>query len=395
MQRAHPDRGGQAGQASSDYVGLLAVVAVVLAGAAAATSGLDGVPERVRGAVRTGLCIVGGDICRTADAAAAGLAPCLVTDSADGGGLTVSIVSVRLGRSGEWTVARRSDGSVVVTRSDAASAGVGTGLGLEVGALRVGASGSLDLEVTDGRAWELTSQPAARRFLAGVRDGRDPTMEPTWRFGDIGEKLVGGANVNVAGLDVTGVEATAAVAAGARIGRGERTMYLHTDLDVAGPLALLPGVSRGAGGTSAGAGGRRAGPVLMSLTRDRGGLREIAFRRLEAADGRVVETVARLDLREPANRAAAAPLLERRLPWPPAVMAELRALVRHTVVAGTVERAVYAVQDRSHEISAAVRLGAELGIAASAVDVQRRLVGASAWTAGSPERRREDCLGGA
>jgi hypothetical protein len=61
-------------------------------------------------------------------------------------------------------------------------------------------------------------------------------------------------------------------------------------------------------------------------------------------------------------------------------------------VAGTVERAVYAVHDRSHEAAAAGRIGIEVGVEATAVDVGRRLVAASAWTRGSPERRREDCL---
>jgi hypothetical protein len=132
--------------------------------------------------------------------------------------------------------------------------------------------------------------------------------------------------------------------------------------------------------------------VLVALTRDRGGLREISFRRVQVDGTRIVETVGRLDLRDPANRAAAAPLLARRLPWPPAVVQELRAVVRRTAQAGTVERAVYAVEDRSHELAAAVRIGAELGLEAATVAVERRLVAASAWTGGSPERRREDCL---
>jgi hypothetical protein len=136
----------------------------------------------------------------------------------------------------------------------------------------------------------------------------------------------------------------------------------------------------------------------VALTRDGGGLRELELRRVEPAPAgpgesdRVVETIARLDLRDPANRAAVAPLLDRRLPWPPGVHADLRAALRHTVATGTVERSVYAVRDRSREVAASGRIGIELGLEATSVDVGRRLVAASAWTRGSPERHREDCL---
>jgi hypothetical protein len=57
-----------------------------------------------------------------------------------------------------------------------------------------------------------------------------------------------------------------------------------------------------------------------------------------------------------------------------------------------VERAVYAVRDDSSKFELSARLGAERGIQAHEVHVQRRLVAASAWTPGSGERERVDCL---
>jgi hypothetical protein len=105
----------------------------------------------------------------------------------------------------------------------------------------------------------------------------------------------------------------------------------------------------------------------------------------------VVETVARLDLRDPVNRAAAEPLLARRLPWPPAVARELGALVRRSVSRGIVERAVYDVRDGSEELELAAKLGLALGVEGSEVRIDRRLVAASAWTDGSRERERADC----
>jgi hypothetical protein len=132
----------------------------------------------------------------------------------------------------------------------------------------------------------------------------------------------------------------------------------------------------------------------VELTLEHGAFREVAFRTAGVGVGRgqVVDTVARLDLRDPANRAAAAHLLTRRLPWPAAVAQELHQLMLYTVQRGTVERAVYDVRDESGTFALAAKLGMELGIDLDRVKVQRRLVAASAWTPGSQERAREDCV---
>ena len=112
-----------AGQASLEYVGLLALVATALAVAAPA-AGLAGVPAEVAKVVRTGVCIVGGDVCRASDAEAAGLQPCTLSDRRRGGGLAVTVLSVRVGGDHQWLVAQRSDGSVAVTKLARDDAGV-------------------------------------------------------------------------------------------------------------------------------------------------------------------------------------------------------------------------------------------------------------------------------
>jgi hypothetical protein len=71
---------------------------------------------------------------------------------------------------------------------------------------------------------------------------------------------------------------------------------------------------------------------------------------------------------------------------------EVHQLMLYTVQRGTVERAVYDVRDESGTFELAARLGEELGIEVDHVKVQRRLVSASAWTPGSQERVREDCV---
>ena len=379
------------GQGSLEYVGLLTLVAAVLA-IAGPVAGLRGVGTEVARAVRTGICIVGGDVCRTADARAAGLAPCTVSDRRRGGGAALTVFFVKVGERHQWTVAQRSDGSVLVTREDGESAGVAGGIGIEYGALRLGADGSASLTAASGATWEFPDAATAGRFLEDVRHGREKRWPPVWRFGDAGALEEGGAALSVGlgdgesggGTEVAGIEASTQSAMGIRTGRGQTTLYVRTETHG-------PEVSDSLG-HSAGAGS--IGPVVVEYTRDRSGPRELAFRTTVDGrrDGEVVEYVARLDLRDPVNRAVAGRLLRVRAPWPPAMRAELVDLIRYTVNVGTVERSVYAVTDHSHEAAAAVSLGVELGVELEHTDVGRRLVDASAWTPGSGERRREDCV---
>jgi hypothetical protein len=372
-----------AGQASAEYTALLALAGVVLAGAGAVV-GLGGVGTAVADGVRTGICIVAGDICRASDAKAAGLSPCTLSERTDGGATKLTMLSFRIGAAGAWTVASRSDGSVVLTRTDGKSAGVAVGIGVSATPfdLRFGAKGSYDLAVATGEAWELRDAAAARRFL--VEHDRP---SPTWRFGDLGGELTGKAGAFAGGAMLTGAEATANAAAGVRVGRGRTTLYVKAK--IAGPdlEAWLPGggVKRTARGT---------GDLLVELTREHGDLREIAFRTVERGEheGELVETVGRLDLRVPANRAAAAPLLALRLPWPPSVIDDLRAVVRRTAQAGVVERAVYSRRDDSERLDLSAQLGLSVGLQADRISEQRRLMSATAWTGGSRERERFDCL---
>jgi hypothetical protein len=389
-----PTRHPAAGQGSLEYVGLLSVVAAVLAvaGPAAGVSRVG--PEVVR-VVRTGVCIVAGDVCRSSDAAAAGLAPCTLYDRRRGGGAALTVMSIRMGERHDWTVARRSDGSVLVTREDGDEAGVSSGLGFEAGPLRLGLDGTLAFTVSEGTAWELPDAATAARFLSEV-EHRGAAFDfrrwpPAWRSGDAGLAATGwaGLGAQLGAEDgffgtIAGVEAASAGAAGARIGRGATTLYLRTE-------SRGPQFEDAFGHT---AGPRESGPVIAEYTRDRGGPRELAFR--AAAPGarpdELVETVARLDLRDAANRAVAA-RLRRRAPWPPSVLEDLRAVIRHTVAVGTVERSVYSVSDDSADLELAGRLGLELGLEVERTKVDRRLVSATAWTGGSRARAREDCLG--
>ena len=388
-----PTRHPAAGQGSLEYVGLLSVVAAVLA-VAGPVAGVSGVGSEVARVVRTGVCIVAGDVCRSSDAAAAGLAPCTLSDRRRGGGIAVTVMSVRVGGSHDWTVAQRSDGSVVVTREDGDEAGLSAGLGFEAGPLRLGADGTFGLTFAKGTAWELPDAVTAARFLAEVEDGAafdHGRWPPAWRSGGAGLATSGwaGLGVELGGSrsvsdTIAGGDVSAEAALGVRIGRGTTTLYLRSE--TYGPRLVDP--------FGHAAGPESGGPVIVEYTRDRGGPRELAFRVAArgARDDEVVDVVARLDLRDAANRAVAEQLLRRRAPWPPAVNEDLRAAIRHTVAVGTVERSVYAVSDRGGDFEIAGRAGLELGLELERTKVDRRLVSATAWTRGSPARAREDCL---
>ena len=211
-----------------------------------------------------------------------------------------------------------------------------------------------------------------------------------WRSGEAALATSGWAGLGVLAKGGDG-EAVDGPAAGHR-GRGgvgdRRADRARGDDDL--PAG---GARRGARTTGALAGlldAGPAGPVVAEYTRDGGGPRELAFRVTAPGEREheVVETVARLDLRVAANRAVAERLLRHRAPWPPAVARDLREAIGQAVRAGTVERSVYAVDGRDRgRSSSAARLGAEVGIEAGASKVDRRLVEASAWTAGSPSAR--------
>jgi hypothetical protein len=385
-----PSPPSSSGQGSLEYVGLLTLVGAVLA-IAGPVAGLPGVGTEVARAVRTGICIVGGDVCRVSDARREGLAPCVVSDHRRGGGATATVFFVRVGDDHQWAVAQRSDGSVLVTRQDGDHAGVAAGIGVEYGALQLGAEASASLTAGSGATWEFRDAATAARFLADVKRGREERWPPAWRFGDAGAVERGSASLGVGfgdddhggSTDVAGIEASTASAIGMRVGRGERTIYVRTE--TSGPQAS------DALGHSAGLGS--IGPVLAEYTRDRSGPRELAFHATTggARPGEVVEVVARLDLRDPVNRQVAGRLLRVRAPWPPAMRRDLVDVIRYTVAAGTVERSVYAVSDDSHGLSAALRLGVELGVDVERTKVSRRLIEAQVRTPGSGVRSREDC----
>jgi len=369
-----------AGQATVEYIAAVALVAAVLAGAGTAV-GAPAIPARIVHGIRHGICIVAGDVCTPSEAAAAGLSPCLVKASTRGREGEASFVFFRAGSGTAFSASQDSQGRITVVKRHLDQAGVQTGAELAAGAFTVGADVGVSVRVATATAWDFPDLQRARPFILGLPGSADkPSPYVAWRSYEAGPLADAEVSAAVVGHTLTGVAAALDGSAGARIGRGGTvTVYFKGQLQRPGPSGDLVW---GPGGN--------AGNVLGELTLVHGDPRAIAFTRVQAGDGgaRVVETVERLDLRDPANRAAAARVLRLKPPWPPAAAA---ALLRRMAQTGTVERATYAVHDHSTNFNVGIKLGEELGLKVTATRTERFLQDASAWTPGSAERERFDC----
>jgi hypothetical protein len=373
-----------AGQASTEYVAMLLVIAAVLLGGGAAAAAIPGVGERIGKTVRAGICIVGGDLCRTADAAAAGLPPCVTSERSNRQDTTLDIAAVRLGGHGEWQLALQSDGGAVVTRLAESELGgtVGVGLTFSPAGIEGAASATATIGYRGGKAWRFPDAAAARAFLDGARrDGAvQAAREPDMRWDAITGAGSAEAGAAIADLARAGLMTSAAGAVGLRRDGARRTLTLDLGAEDPGLAVDLPGFPAPPDG---------ARSVVAEVTWEGGEVRELALRSATTKDGRLEELTGRLDLRVPENRAIAERLLRPRARTPE----DLRALARRIATDGVVERAGYRVAERRRGISVAGRLGIALGLSHERITAERRLVDAIAWVRGGPPRHRFDCLG--
>jgi len=377
-----PAMGSRDGQAAADYAAVLLVVATVLALAGAVA--MPGVGERVLAAVRTGVCIVGGDICRDAEARAAGLAPCVTSERESGTATTLDVLSLRVGEDGRWTVSLRSDGSAVVTRAEGKELGATGGFGYTVKhggrdtGIEAGLAWHAGLVRESASSWTFPDVGAARRFLERAL-GPDPRgiasipAEERWHAG--GEATDASIGAEVPWLGSAGGRAGTEALLGRRTGGGRTTWFFRGTLDDPQVYATLPAWST-------------SGPAreaVLEYTTERGQPRELVVRSSRATSGRVEEVTARLDLRDPEIRAR----IGDGAPWPPAVVREIAGLA---ATRGVVERQVHVVDDRSDTYALGGKVGLALGVEHARIDVRSRLADAAVWIAGAGPRRREDCL---
>src|SRR3954447_22128911 len=152
-----------AGQASVEYVAVVGLVGLVLAGAVALTSG--GLGRWVVWAWGTALCHVTGGACPDRPGDRADLAPCPLGEDGREQGGSLSVAVLRLGRRLGLRTEAFSDGHVEVTFGDDGSGGLTAGLGghVKVGGLDAAREvhAGVDWNVSDGRTWSFPTAAAA------------------------------------------------------------------------------------------------------------------------------------------------------------------------------------------------------------------------------------------
>jgi hypothetical protein len=429
-----------AGQASAEYVALLAVVCAIVAGAAAVGSPPP-LALKLAAAVRHGICLVAGGICTTREAHAAGLAPCLVQARTDRARLGGRLLVVRLGRGDALLVERRSDGSAAVSFTDGGSAGGSVGVGLQIpGLTRVGIRAGLGAQFTAGRTWEFKRFAAAAAFvrrwapresLGGeakrmlgkacpiCHKRRSPSLPPadaTFReggaYGEFAAALRGGARRGGLGVEEEG-EAGAIL--GRRVARdGRVTWYDRVDFETAGKLGAVLGAvqARSTGAVTLEVTALHGRPVELRLrTAARwhgdvdlpgpaGSVRDVAsaLRGAPTAKpggrGRRVEAEVALDLTDPANRRALSGVLAvARLRVRPGDWDDrLRALAARLDADGAVDVRVLRVSLDERDLSAEAALGPIVGGSYRRTQEVRDLLQAWTMRAGHGLQEREDCV---
>jgi hypothetical protein len=429
-----------AGQASAEYIALLAVVGAIVAGAAVVGSPPP-LALKVAAAVRHGICRVAGGVCTAGEARAAGLAPCLVQARTDRERLGGRVLVVRLGRGDALLVERRSDGSAAVSFTDGGSAGGTVGVGLQIpGGSRVGVRGGIGAQFNSGRTWEFKRFAEAAAFVRrwapreslGGEAGRllrracllchkrrapempaaDATFQEGGAYGEFVAAVRGGARRGGLGAEAEG---EAGLILGRRVARGGRvTWYDRVDLETAGRLGALLGAveARGAGAASLEVTSVHGRPVELrvraaarwhgdvDLLGPTGSLRDVAsaLRGAPAATpggwGRRVEAEISLDLTDPANLRALAGVIDvwRLRARPGDWDDRLRALAERLDADGAVDVRVLRVGLDERDLGAEAALGLVVGGSYRRTQEVRDLLRAWSLRAGGALREREDCV---
>jgi hypothetical protein len=246
--------------------------------------------------------------------------------------------------------------------------------------------------VQAARGWTFPDQATAERFLEhSLRNGLDEERWPwAWQSTEKAEELTGFGGVSAGGvgyrdrLDAISVAVSLQSAIGARETRdGLRTIYTRIALD--GPEISVPFRSSPYG--------RGRDEWVAEYTSGPDGPREIAFRQASPshAGATVTETVARLDLRDPANLAIARALFDSKDRWTAVGGAGKQAVMDRIATHGVVERTVTRVEDDSTGASLAISGGWKFGLGGKKLSVHKRLVRATVQR-GALSGARLDCV---
>ena len=334
-------------------------------------------------------CIVGGDVCRSSDAAAAGLEPCVTRERSKRQD-TTRRPRGRAARRARGVAARaalRRPGRRDAARGERARRQVGVGVDVQPGrasrrrrhrrarrrlprrprvALRRRALPPRAF-LDRGDARRVRAARRARPTCAGTRSAGVPTARRASRS----------PTSRARGSAAGGRAARSGCAATARAGRSRSTSGSTSR----GFSADLPGFP-------AGPGTQRS--WVADVSWEDGAARELALRTATGDGERLEEHSARLDLREPGNRALAERLLRPAASTSADLARSGRERMRTTAWSSATATTC---AERRRGFSVAGKLGLALGLAHHRITAERRLVDAVAWVRGGPPQRRFDCIG--
>jgi hypothetical protein len=384
---------------------------------------------QVLAGLQRGICRVADVRCPRPQPPEADLAPCPVWRNARGELLSTTIAIVRLGTSGTLSSVRGSDGRVTITLAHGNDVGaeVGVGARLRTGGGSLGGSATAGAGVawTSGRSWTFADEGAARRFVStygskatiggqfvdDVRShcsllcdalGWNPHAElpePDAVYAEGGP---------TAALTASLGAASASVKLGALLGRelrrdGARTWYLKLDAEATAGLRLPGAELVASAGDDAvlayeldaqgrpralhvSLAGRLGASATVEVEGSAGGT-------VGGGRGLVGELEATLDLRDPANRATAAALLDALAhpESPSGLFGSARALGERIGRHGQVDRRVYTAREDTSGVGASIALGAKLGGGLDRTTSGLRLLSAATRLPGLPFLPRDDC----
>lgn len=307
------------GQATVDYVAVIAVLAVVFALAlGVASAGAAGIVNAVTAQIRHALCLVGGGPCTVARPT-----PCTVASTRDRRHFAVTLFVARLDYDRYVLREQMSDGTVRLTVARGGALGAELGVGatarLSMNGRRAGTTDELraaaQATLGTGKVYLARNAREAAMFMRAIRDGRAPAP-PREVFQDGGvRELVEG------GIGSGWLEGVSGTTIGLRRDRrtGDSTVTLNAGASGWGAVTTALGGPAGAADRATTLGltlDRRRRPTELSLSA--GGMiaagvglpvaLKRAFRGARGAaavgdvGGRRWEFAARLDLRDPVVR---------------------------------------------------------------------------------------------
>ena len=402
--------GSQRGQATVDYVAIIAVLAIAFTAAlASAAIGAPGIVNAVSGQVRHALCLVGGGPCPEWRSR-----PCAVATAREQRHIAVTVVLLRYDRDKVVLREDMSDGTVRFTVATAHGLGLEAGFGASARATvkgrDVGASDEARVAAQgvygSGKVYVAHNAREADAFMKAVEHGSEPS-KPSEDFHEGGVRAIGNA-----GLGGPGANAALKGVAGTVIGykrdlvKGERTIALNLGrngwgaigIGLGGPAGLADATAtfnltldrkHAATELSVAVTGTLAGGAALplSVTKALRAARANAGGMSGSLKGRRWEVNARLDLRDP--RVAAAWKRFRDDPASGAAIAALGAAIRDQAA---IDVRTYGTAGTSGGAGAGISGGVRFGGEYEHTDDRSELIAASSRPSGGLWEPRIDCV---